>query len=88
MMNALKKLSTLKLVLSPFHHISYKHILLNGKALCVIEDIKAFYQSLGYTIEMAKAGVLPDEFLWDEYITMAIQFVCRCLLLSTTGVFT
>jgi hypothetical protein len=33
-----------------------------------IKNIDKFYGEFGYTTDMAKAGVLPDEFVWAEYI--------------------
>lgn len=32
-----------------------------------IIDLDAFYQQFGYSVEYAKQGILPDEFIWDTY---------------------
>lgn len=75
-MSALKKLPQLKLVLSSPNHQYYRHIMLGEESLCFIEDMNAFYQSLGYSDDVAKAGVLPEEFVWLEYIHNAGYSVC------------
>lgn len=33
-----------------------------------IENPDEFYGRLGYTQDAAKAGKLPDEFIWEEYV--------------------
>ena len=30
-------------------------------------DVSNFYQALGYTDEIKKTGLLPEEFIWTEY---------------------
>jgi hypothetical protein len=32
------------------------------------EDLDKFYRVFGYTREMGMAGILPEEFIWTEYI--------------------
>jgi hypothetical protein len=39
-----------------------------GEVIHQILNPEEFYATLGYTQEMNKAGVLPEEFIWDEYI--------------------
>ena len=39
----------------------------NGQPFHQIKNLDAFYMELGYTPDIRKAGVLPDEFIWDEY---------------------
>ena len=48
--------------------MQYGFISIKGEFLYTIENLEEYYQTFGYSIEVAKAGVLPDEFLWDEYI--------------------
>ena len=40
----------------------------DGKVVHQVKDILKFYAVFGYTKAMAKAGVLPEEFMWSEYI--------------------
>ncbi len=40
---------------------------MDGQTTHRIKNLDAFYGELGYTAEMRKAGVLPDEFIWTEY---------------------
>lgn len=70
------KLPQLKVVLSSPHHKHYRHIVLADESLCFIEDINAFYTSLGYTQTIAKSGLLPDEFIWNEYVNNSGYSVC------------
>jgi hypothetical protein len=42
----------------------------------VIEDLSEFYKVFGYSLDMAKAGVLPDEFIWEEYIKNSDYTAC------------
>lgn len=74
--NAISALQPLKVVLSSPHHQHYRHIMLGEESLCIIEDIQAFYCALGYTEDMAKAGLLPDEFMWEEYVHKSGYSVC------------
>jgi hypothetical protein len=39
----------------------------NGGDTYHIEDLGKFHKALGYTQDLAKAGILPDEFIWEEY---------------------
>lgn len=50
--------------------------MLGKETLCFIEDIQAFYESLSYTASMNKAGILPDEFVWEEYTNNSGYSVC------------
>lgn len=75
-MQALKELPQLKVVLSSPNHQHYRHILLGEESLCFIEDIQAFYKALGYTDDMARSGVLPDEFVWQEYVNNSGYSIC------------
>lgn len=33
-----------------------------------VRDLREFYRALGYTEEIRRTGVMPDEFIWLEYI--------------------
>jgi len=39
-----------------------------GEVVHKIEDLNEFHKAFGYTSDMANAGILPDEFIWEEYI--------------------
>lgn len=45
-------------------------IKLHGEVVLVIEDMNKFYGSFGYTHEMAKEGLSPDEFIWRTYFKL------------------
>ena len=52
---------------------------LDGEFLHEIGNSDEFYKVFGYTGDMAKAGILPDEFIWDEYIKDAPVVYDDCL---------
>lgn len=33
-----------------------------------IDNLEEFYEAFGYSKEMRKQGIMPDEFIWEEYI--------------------
>lgn len=39
-----------------------------GEVIHHIANPEEFYEMLGYTQAMNRLGVLPEEFIWDEYI--------------------
>jgi len=51
----------------------------DGELIHKIEDQDEFYKTFGFTIDMAKAGVLPDEFIWEEYIKDSVTKYTACL---------
>ena len=57
----------------------YGFIAIDGEFLHKIENLDEFYRAFGYTAEMAKEGILPDEFIWDEYIKDAPVAYTDCL---------
>jgi len=46
----------------------YRGIEVNGELIHWIDDTDKFYELFGFTPDMRKAGILPEEFIWDEYI--------------------
>jgi len=46
----------------------YEFIEIDNEIIHRIENLNEFYKAFGFTDEMAKAGMLPDEFIWDEYV--------------------
>ncbi len=46
----------------------YGCIELGGEVVHKIENLDEFHKAFGYTPDLAKAGILPDEFIWEEYI--------------------
>lgn len=47
---------------------NYKCIEVRGGVIHTIIDVAEFYEALGYKREFAKDGLLPEEFIWNEYI--------------------
>lgn len=40
----------------------------DGKVLCRVTNLDEFYATFGYSAEVRQQGILPDEFIWGEYI--------------------
>lgn len=40
---------------------------MDGEAIHHAKHLDALYNALGYKPEMKKAGILPGEFIWNEY---------------------
>jgi hypothetical protein len=74
-MSTVESLPQLKVILSSPYHKHFRHIMLGEESLCFIEDTDAFYRSLGYTKQISKS-LLPDEFIWDEYVNKPDYSVC------------
>lgn len=62
-----KALPSLKYHLNP-GHMHFGSIVAAGEVLHKVTDLDEFYRGFGYTAELRKAGVLPEEFMWEEYI--------------------
>ena len=45
----------------------FGYIEFNGLVVHRSEDLHKFHKAMGYTTEIAKSGMLPDEFIWDKY---------------------
>jgi hypothetical protein len=61
---------------------SYKQlgfIEIDGEFIHDIKNLDEFYRAFGYSVEIAKAGILPDEFIWTEYIKDAPLAFTNCL---------
>lgn len=52
---------------------------MDGKFIHKIKSIDEFYHEFGYTPDMMKAGVLPEEFIWDKYIQNATCNFVVCI---------
>lgn len=46
----------------------YRWILADDKPIHQATNLNEFYMEFGYSAEISKAGILPDEFIWEEYI--------------------
>jgi hypothetical protein len=44
------------------------YIEVDGEVIHPIKDLDEFFKTFGYTKEINMKGILPDEFIWDEYI--------------------
>jgi hypothetical protein len=40
---------------------------LKGEVIHKIADLGEFYKVCGYNLEMAKNGILPDEYIWETF---------------------
>ena len=45
----------------------YGCIEMENETIHSIVDLDSFYKQFGYNIELAKQGILPDEFIWDTF---------------------
>jgi hypothetical protein len=68
--------------LSNPRHERYRSIEVNGEVVHWIEDIDKFYQIFGYSADMRKAGVLPEEFIWNEYTRKSPFDFTACKLIQ------
>ena len=59
----------------------YGHIEVEREVIHRIENLGEFHKALGYTPEIAKAGILPDEFIWDQYIKDSAKYCNTCFQL-------
>ncbi len=50
-----------------------------GEIIHEIGDLKDFYQTFGYQPESLHADMLPDEFVWSEYINNASADFASCI---------
>ena len=57
----------------------YGHIDADGQLIHWIKNLDEFYEALGFTASMAKEGMMPDEFIWDEYIKVGAINSAACL---------
>ncbi len=49
------------------YHSNFGYISVDGYAVDILANGYQVYENLGYTEEVAKTGLLPDEFIWEEY---------------------
>jgi len=59
-------------------YIDFGCIEADGEVIHKIENLAEFHKAFGYTQDMAKAGILPDEFIWEEYIRDAAANCATC----------
>ena len=50
----------------------------DGQLIHVIENVNTFYETFGYNQEVARNGILPDEYLWEEYIHKPVAELSAC----------
>ncbi len=63
-------------------NISHRHIpciVAGGKVIHEIQNLDEFYGMFGYTSEISKAGLLPDEFIWSAYINNVAADFAPCI---------
>ena len=54
-------------MLSSPHHNQYGYITLGNEKVHHIGDVHEFYRALGYNDEILKTGLLPEEYIWNQY---------------------
>ena len=57
-----------KFNLTNFQATNYRHIEAEGASIHQIVNVNDFYAEFGYTEDIKKSGLMPDEFIWSEYI--------------------
>ena len=50
------------------HHQHYMCIVDKDDVIDKIDNLDEFYKEFGYTAEIAKAGVMAEEFIWEHYV--------------------
>lgn len=70
-------------------HFKYRFATISNKLVACIESDKKviheilnldeFYSVFGYTQEISQTGVLPDEFIWAEYIKGSSADFSSCI---------
>jgi hypothetical protein len=48
----------------------------DGKVVHEVVKTDEFYKVFGFTQEMARSGILPDEFIWEEYLRSPALTAC------------
>jgi hypothetical protein len=51
---------------------------IEGNIVHRVEDLNAFYEAFGYIADMRKQGVLPEEFIWEEYVRDSVENHTAC----------
>lgn len=52
---------------------------MDGECIHKIERMEDYYAAFGYTTDIAKSGLLPDEFIWEAYIKDNPLALTECL---------
>lgn len=60
----------------------YRGIEINGEVIHWIEDIDEFYGIFGFSSDMRKAGVIPEEFISNEYTKYVQSNFTVCKLIQ------
>ena len=55
------------------------YITLGEEKVHFIDDVNKFYRALGYTEEIRKTKILPEEFIWSEYRSENSKKTKTCL---------
>jgi hypothetical protein len=54
-------------MLSSPRHYQYGYIMLGNEKVHHIGDQHEFYKALGFNDEILKTGLLPEEYIWNQY---------------------
>ena len=60
----------------------YRGIEVNGEVIHWIEDIDEFYGIFGFSSDMRNAGLIPEEFISNEYANFAQSNFTACKLIQ------
>jgi len=73
----------------PVPHLKYRFLAVSsrrvpcieagGKVIHEIQHLPEFYGMFGYTLDAGKSGLLPDEFIWAEYINQHDAAFAPCI---------
>jgi hypothetical protein len=56
----------------------FGRIELKGEVIHKIEDFSEFYKVCGYNIDMAKKGILPEEYIWETFFKHSDRNCTSC----------
>ncbi|MDP2810506.1 MAG: hypothetical protein Q8O34_10205 [Rhodocyclaceae bacterium] len=74
-----RDIPTFSFVLSNPRHRNYRCISAADEVFHRIGDVDEFFAALGYTKEMRKDSVIPDEFIWDRYTRDGAVMSAQCV---------
>lgn len=76
---SVNEIPTFKYNLSNPRQHNYGCIVVGDEVFHRLGNVNEFHAALGYTEEMGKAGVVPDEFIWQRYTSDGAVKSARCL---------
>lgn len=80
----LKEIPEFKYYLSNHRHMHFGSIVADEILFHHVDNFDEFYKALGYSDDLAVAGVVPDEFVWDRYCRGDASKSLKCLQVQIT----